>query len=140
MKSNVILIVLFLISVFSCERDKSIIQPLPSNIFTYQSFDTLGYLLVSGWFAFEYVDSIKIKGSWHFNNLSNKNDIGPQIGNGQLVGSIIDSSISMDLNPPFIDRNVYLSGIIRDNFIEGKWIWATYAGVSNWGRFKATKN
>lgn len=140
MKLNVLYVILFLGLVFSCEKDKSIIESSPSGSFTYQSFDTLGNLLVSGWLAFEFTDSVKIEGSWHLYNLSNRNDIGPQVGDGILIGSIIDSSISIDLNPPYIDHNVYLAGTINDNFIEGKWIWATYAGASNRGTFKAIKN
>ena len=142
MKLNLIIIILFLSLVFSCEKDQSIVEVEsgPAGSFIYQSFDTLGNRIVSGWLILEYTDSVKIEGSWRLYNLSNRNDIGPQVGNGILLGSIIDSSISIDLNPPYIDHNVYLEETIKDDFIEGMWIWATYAGASNWGTFKAIKN
>ena len=140
MKLCVLVFILSLGLFFSCEKDKSIFDPSPASSITYQSFDTLGNLLVSGWLVFEQIDSVSIEGSWLLHNLSNRKDIGSQVGNGKLVGAIIDSSISINLNPKYIDHNVHLVGIIKDNVIEGKWIWATFAGVSNWGTFKAIKN
>jgi hypothetical protein len=123
MKLNVIIVLLFLSLIVSCEKDNSSIgfEPGPPGSYTYQSFDTLGTLLVTGWLKFEHTDSTQIEGSWELNNVSNRNDIGPQVGNGILLGSIIDSSISMDLNPQFRDHNLYLEGIIKDSYFEGKW-------------------
>ncbi len=142
MKINLIIVILFLSLIIYCEKDKSTIgfEPDPSGSFTYQSFDTLGTLLVTGGLTFEHTDSVLIEGSWRLNNVSNRHDIGPQVGNGNLLGSIIDSSISMDLNPGFKDNNLYLEGIINDTNFEGRWSWISFAGVTNWGTFKAIKN
>jgi hypothetical protein len=72
--------------------------------------------------------------------VSGRSDIGPQVGEGSLIGSIINSSISIELNPQFRDNNLGLAGTINDNIIEGKWYWSSFPGLTNWGTFKAIKN
>jgi hypothetical protein len=140
MKILMPLLILLFILIFSCEKDKSIIESGPPGSFTYQSFDTLGNMLVTGWFTFQFVDSVHIEGSWHLEKFSNQNNIGPQIGDGKLKGGTYDSSIWMELNPQFRDNNMHLEGTIYDNRIEGTWAWLTFVGTSNWGTFKANKN
>ncbi|MBN2426634.1 MAG: hypothetical protein JXR46_12300 [Calditrichaceae bacterium] len=46
----------------------------------------------------------------------------------------------MELNPKYKDNNMYLEGIISDEYIEGKWYWIPFSGITNWGIFKASKN
>jgi hypothetical protein len=142
MKSNLIIVIFFLTLFISCEKDKSSIgfEPGPPGSFTYQSYDSLGNLIVNGWFKIEFVDSLRVEGSWHLNNLSNRNDIGIQDGDGELIGHIENPSILINLNPQYADHNVYLDGIIKEDLIEGQWFWATFIGPTNWGSFRAIKN
>ena len=142
MKLYVQIVLLSLSLVFSCEKDDSPIgfEPGPPGSFTYESYDTLGIQIVYGWLEYELVDSVKIEGSWKLNSLSTRTDIGPQVGEGKLIGHIEGTSISMELNPQFRDNNLSLVGKINNNRIEGKWYWMSYIGVTNWGTFKAMKN
>ncbi len=140
MKIYLITIILLFTLICSCQKDEAIIESYPSGSFTYQSYDSLGNLIVDGWLAFEFVDSIRVEGSWHLNNLSNRNDIGLQDGDGELIGHVENSSISINLNPQYADHNVYLDGTLNEDLIEGRWTWATFRGPTNWGMFKASKN
>ena len=85
-------------------------------------------------------DSVTIEGSWLLEKLINRDDLGPQFGEGELIGRIKDSSIWMELNPQFRDHNLGLIGTISDSHIDGKWYWVSFPGVTNWGTFKAEKN
>jgi hypothetical protein len=136
-----LIIIIFLLSLFvSCQKDDTIIMSYPPGSFTYQSYDSLGNLIVDGWLAIEMVDSFNVEGSWHLNNLRDRNDIGLQDGDGKLIGYIENSSISINLNPLYADHNVYLNGSINGDIIEGEWIWTTFIGPTNRGTFKAIKN
>ncbi len=127
---------------YNCEKYDSSLgyEPFPSGSYTYLSYDSLGNLIANGWLQFELIDSVNIEGVWKLNKIRNRDDIGPQYGEGKLVGSISDSKIWMELNPQYRDNNMYLDGIKSDNYIEGKWYWISFPGVTNWGTFKASKN
>jgi len=142
MKLNVFVIILILSLLISCEKNKSSIgiETGSTGNFTYQSYDSLGNLIVSGWFEIEFIDSTQVEGSWHLNNLSNRKDIGLQDGDGELIGTIERSSIVINLNPQYADHNVYLNGTIKEDSIEGQWTWSTFIGPTNWGSFRAVKN
>jgi len=133
-KSIISLIILILIA--GCERDKIVISDLPVDIFTYQAFDTSGTQIVNGWFELDMDDSSQIKGSWHLQQTANVENIGPQIGDGNLSGNISANSININLNPDFIDNNIILQGTVSDYLIEGDWMWITIAGITYEGKFK----
>jgi len=67
-------------------------------------------------------------------------NIGPQDGEGDLIGSVSDTSIYINLQPNFVDNNIILTGIIDNKYIYGKWHWATFAGITNQGNFNSKKN
>ncbi|MBN2413530.1 hypothetical protein JXQ31_17765 [candidate division KSB1 bacterium] len=142
MKLNVYIILLSLGLLIACEKDNSPfgVKPGPPGSYSYQSYDSLGIQIVYGWLKIESIDSVYIKGSWQLTSLNNRNNIGPQVGEGMLLGYIEGTSISMELNPQYKDNNLSLVGIIENNCIEGKWYWMSYSGVTNWGTFKAVKN
>ena len=140
MKKYLITIFLILTLIYSCQKDDSIIGPNQEGKFAYQAYDSLGQLVVDGWLTIEVIDSKTVKGSWQLDNLKNRTDIGMQDGDGDLIGYIDNSSISINLNPQYADHNVYLNGKISDKIIEGEWMWATFIGPTNWGTFKASKN
>jgi hypothetical protein len=125
--------------IIACQRDNAIIDSNHSETFTYQSYDSLGNLIVDGWLKIQLKDSVTVAGSWRLDNLGNRTDIGIQDGEGELLGQIDDSLISINLNPEYADHNVYLNGNMSDEIIEGDWIWTTFSGPTNWGTFKAIK-
>jgi hypothetical protein len=142
MKIFSLIITLLFILFISCEKDESSLgfEPGPPGSYSYQAYDSLGNLIVGGWLSFEFTDSVGIEGTWNLKNLTDRNDLGPQIGDGILKGGSSDSRIWMELNPQFRDNNLHLEGTTDDDRIEGTWAWLTFAGVSNWGTFKAIKN
>jgi len=135
-------ICLFLFILYSCETGKSSVgfELGPPGSFSYLSYDSLGSPVVSGWLRFEMSDSVTIDGSWQLKKLINRDDLGPQFGEGELIGQIIGSSIWMELNPKFRDHNLTLVGTLNDTRIDGKWYWVSLSGVTNWGTFKSVKN
>jgi hypothetical protein len=142
MKIRVFTISLLLCILCSCEKDNSSIgfEPGPPGSFSYLPYDSLGTPVVIGWLTFEMSDSLTIEGSWLLKKLINRDDLGPQFGEGELIGRIEDSSIWMELNPQFRDHNLGLIGTISDTRIDGKWYWVSFPGLTNWGTFKALKN
>ena len=142
MKNYLVLIFLLLCIFCSCEKGEFSlgVEPGPPGSFSYLSYDSLGSPVVSGWFKFEMTDSVRIEGSWKLAKLVPRDDLGPQVGEGELIGGIENSSRWIELNPQFRDHNLGLFGTIINNRIEGKWYWASLPGVTNWGTFKAVKN
>ena len=67
MKNISLIITLLFILFISCEKDESSIgfEPGPSGSYTYQSYDSLGNLIVGGWLSFEFTDSVGIEGTWN---------------------------------------------------------------------------
>lgn len=142
MKKYLMILSLLFFNLFSCEKGELSFDfaPGPPGSFSYFSYDSLGALVVSGWLEFEMSDSVRIEGSWKLDKLVNRDDLGPQVGEGKLIGEIENSSIWIQLNPQFRDHNIGLIGIISNNRIKGKWFWASLPGVTNWGTFTAVKN
>jgi hypothetical protein len=142
MKFYSLLILLLFLHFISCKTDNSILGLGlgPPGSYTYQAYDSTENLIVTGWFSLVFIDSNKVEGSWHLNNLDNRLDIGLQEGDGDLLGFIDNSMITINLNPQFADHNVYLNGSFTEELIEGSWTWSTIRGPTNWGPFKARKN
>ena len=92
-----------------------------------------------GWIKYEFIDSIRVKGEWHLESLSYIENIGDQIGHGELSGAVYSDTVGLNLNPQYKDRNVYLIGIKREDVLKGVWQWITFPGLTNWGTFKAEK-
>jgi hypothetical protein len=129
---------ILLLLVFGCEKDKST-EPKNTDIYTYSAFDSTGTKVIQGWFEVKVVDPSRIEGSWHLRKLHNVGEFGPQIGDGHLAGYIYNDSISINLNPDFVDNNIILRGPILDYVTKGEWSWVTIAGVSNKGTYKAIR-
>lgn len=51
----------------------------------------------------------------------NPQGIGPQVGSGELIGSIANERIRFELNPQYRDNNLQLIGTIEDNKYRGVW-------------------
>jgi hypothetical protein len=110
---------------------------IPSGAYSYIAYDSLETIIVTGWFTMEFQDSTTIEGEWHFKKIGNPENIGPQVGDGELFGQKDDSIIYIDLNPQYRDNNVLLVGEISVDEYTGEWIWSTIIGVTNKGSFRA---
>ena len=126
------------ISFSSCSED--LVGPMPSGAYSYKSYDSTGTAIVQGWLTIDFEDSTKISGNWYFEKIGNPQRIGPQVGGGELVGGLRDGIIEIGLNPQFKDSNVFLSGTMDSGKYRGKWIYASFPGLTNYGTFEAMKN
>ena len=134
MNKSIYVIILFLsFCIIGCNKDETV------GLYHYSSFDSLGVKIVEGTFSIEYGDSISISGEWDFEEIGNPQNIGPQTGEGQLIGTIEENGFHVELNPDMIDNNVSLVGVIDGNKIEGDWIYSGFPGIINYGTFIAEK-
>ena len=107
--------------------------------YQYQAYDSLGVLVVEGWFRIETQDSTFISGVWDFDPVGNPENIGPQTGNGFFTGQQEGDWIRMELNPDMVDNNVSLYGTFTGTVINGEWQFTGFPGLINEGSFYAEK-
>jgi hypothetical protein len=111
----------------------------PTGAFEYTSYDSSGTALVTGWYTMNFTDSATISGKWHFRPIGSPTNIGPQTGDGNLVGGVENGRVWIELNPQFIDNNLHLSGTLQGDRYYGQWMWLSYSGISNAGKFEAVR-
>jgi hypothetical protein len=85
-----------------------------------------------------------VSGTWEIHwaagaDTANPNDIGPQMGTGDLIGVVQDTTVSIDLTPGFVDNNVGLLGCVTAEGFAGTWSHVGIAGEIAHGPFAATK-
>jgi hypothetical protein len=132
---NRITLLLFIGLVFwSCEDEKE-----SEDIYQYSGYDSLGVQIIEGSLFFEYGDSILISGEWDFNVIGSPENIGPQTGEGEYIGTVENNQLLINLNPEWADNNVFLEGTIDGNKITGNWVYSGFGGVMNHGAFSAEK-
>lgn len=135
--------------VLACSPPKNIEQtkPFPVGDYQYTGYDKSGGKIVEGQLSITSVESrriraeetIQIKGNWQLNKVGNQEKIGPQVGSGELIGSIIKGQVHINLNPNISDSNVILKGTIEGKRFHGTWSFNGYAGAINQGTFEATR-
>ena len=125
--------------VFGC-NDSNPFGPTPSGAYRYASFDTTGVLLVHGWMTLDITDSTQVTGEWHFGKIGNPEDIGPQVGDGELLGSFHQGKLSVELNPNMADNNLRLVGVLTNDRYHGDWVWTSFIGPTSRGVFEAVKD
>jgi hypothetical protein len=125
---------------FSCERSPvqtkewSAIKYFPQDgMYQYTGFDSSGVKKTEGWFTLEFVDSIQVKGRWQ---LTSEGHI---VGEDSLVGTFQNCTLSLNLNPHYVDNNTILHGTKQGKKINGTWTYSTIAGPVNGGSFVAIK-
>jgi hypothetical protein len=135
--------------IVACSMPGGLTQSKPSEVGDYQytGYDKNGVKIVEGLLAITSVesrrirteDTIQVKGNWRLNKIGEPERIGPLVGTGELVGSIIKGELYLDLNPNISDSNVNLRGTIEGNRFHGTWSFNGYAGAINHGTFEARK-
>ncbi len=111
---------------------------LPTS-YHYSAYNANGDLAVNGTITLTTIDSSSVSGTWLLLAVIPSDKIGPQTGTGKLVGSIQKSSISINLNPDWVDNNVFLQGTVSPDSINGRWMWSTFIGPTAEGEFKAIR-
>ncbi|HKC62073.1 MAG TPA: hypothetical protein VKB86_00440 [Pyrinomonadaceae bacterium] len=84
-------------------------------------------------------EQIQLKGNWQLNKVGNQERIGDQVGSGNLVGSIIQGKVYINLNPNIADANVLLEGTIEGKRFHGTWSLKGVAGTISQGTFEANR-
>lgn len=140
MKTILAIICLLVFLSISCTKDNSPIPNIPEGAYEYQSFDTSGLQIISGWIKIDFADSNNLTGTWNLTKIGDPQNIGHQTGEGNLGGSVDNMNFWINLNPGVADDNVILNGIIIGKTIEGDWFYSTFAGAINAGKFKGQKN
>lgn len=105
----------------------------------YTGYNSGGTLIIVGTILLAVNDSSSVSGTWSFERVFADDNVGPQLGTGRFAGSIQRASISINLNPGWVDNNVFLFGTIDGGHIRGKWIWDTFVGETAQGTFDAVK-
>jgi hypothetical protein len=142
-KHTMLLVVSFLVTAFfgGCQDrgNPSGNGRVPAGSYRYEGYDSKGNSIVVGTMSFSFVDSVSIRGEWALEKNGPSDNIGPQIGAGQLTGRVDDQVVSINLNPGWVDNNVVLQGSFENERLRGKWSWITFAGPTTEGTFDATK-
>ena len=109
-----------------------------AGAYNYSGYDTAGSLVVTGRLVLS-AETNPLAGLWDFQRTgTSTNDIGPQIGNGNLEGSVTGSQIWINLNPGWADNNVFLAGNLVGNSFTGRWDYSAFSWRAS-GTFKADK-
>ena len=112
---------------------------IPDGAYAYTGYDSTGVKIVQGWIKIIFEDSTHISGEWELEKIGNPQNIGPQVGSGNLGGIMVNDQLHLNLNPQYIDNNVILTCPYSDQKLLGQWIYAGFPGVINYGSFVAEK-
>ncbi len=127
-------------SFYFCDKDNSINGlKIPAGAYAYTGFDSTGVKIVTGWIKIVFEDSTHISGEWELDKIGNPQKIGPQIGSGNIVGNIVNDQLHLNLNPQYVDNNVFLTCPYNDQKLIGRWSYTGFPGVINYGSFIAEK-
>jgi hypothetical protein len=125
----------------SCSSLPSELEPFDGD-FSYTAFDDEGTRVLDGTLRLEVRSNGSLSGSWEIKRVAGTDPetvVGPQVGEGELVGSIEEGQLIVNLNPGFADNNVGLVGVVEDQAIMGTWSYVTFAGPTAGGDFTAEK-
>jgi len=122
-------------------------KPFPVGDYRYTSYDDKGDKVVEGQISITSSEKQRIgaeektqlKGHWEFKKVGNQEHIGLQEGKGDLIGTLDNSQIYLDLNPGTADANVVLQGKGDAKGFRGTWSFNGYAGPLAKGKFEAIK-
>lgn len=134
MKIMLSLFALASVLVASCDHS---VDPRPLGSYRYTAYDSTGTLVVQGWLTMDLAKPDSVTGEWHFAAVGTPKNIGPQTGDGHLVGKLTDSTLWIELQPQFRDNNLGLYGIVRGDRYFGTWTWISFIGPTNAGSFVA---
>ena len=111
-----------------------------TRLYMYTGYDSTGVMIVSGKLVIDFLEEGKLEGQWQLSRSgTNTDNIGPQTGQGVLVGSVENDTAWVELNPDYRDNNVGLHGRLDGREFKGKWIYSSFIGITNWGTFEAVK-
>lgn len=140
MKAVILCIALTSFLMFSSCSDDSPTNS-SSKTYKYTGYDSTGNKIISGYLWIDSVDSTVVKGRWDFKQVSNEENLGPQTGKGNFEGiKDLQGNMSLNLNPGWIDNNVFLIGSFHNLHYNGDWNYVGFPGVINSGSFEAVQH
>jgi len=122
-------------------------KPFPVGDYQYTNYDDKGNKIVQGRISITTSEvrrigseeKTQLKGNWELKKIGNQEHIGLQEGKGDLIGTLENSEIYLDLNPGTADANVVLQGKADTKGFHGAWSFNGYAGPLAKGTFAAIK-
>lgn len=125
----------------SGKKNKNAPQPgtFPLGEYQYTGYDEGGAKVVEGRLSLTALDGDKLKGSWELKQIGEPKRIGPQVGSGDLLGTVSGTEVLIDLNPNMNDNNVNLRGTVEGKRYKGSWNYSGFAGSISKGTFEATR-
>ncbi len=125
---------------YFCDKDNFLNGiKIPKGAYAYTGYDSTGVEIVHGWIKINFDDRTNISGEWELDKIGNPQNIGPQVGSGNLVGSMVNDQLHLNLNPQYMDNNVILTCPYSDQKLTGKWFYIGLPGGINYGSFVAEK-
>ncbi|MFO7889564.1 MAG: hypothetical protein R6V04_04420 [bacterium] len=136
----ILILINSLVAIFfiNCEKSKSLLTSNEYTMYNYVAYDSTEIKVAQGMLLLNFEDDI-INGEWDIKAVGSAQNIGPQIGSGNLVGSYSSDSIWVELQPQMCDNNLQLKGRLKDNSLAGQWIYISFIGPTNSGTFTARK-
>ncbi|MFC1544325.1 hypothetical protein ACFL4Y_03620 [Gemmatimonadota bacterium] len=126
------------LSLIACSDDPAG-PDLGQQQFAYTAFTLEGDEILQGVMELTTSASDTVAGSWEIDWVEGADQrvlVGPQIGEGALVGMRSGSTITIDLNPGNADFNVVLYGTWEGKRISGEWEFTGIAGPMYQGTFE----
>jgi len=140
MKKQYLLIVFVfaLLFAFACSED-SPTNP-STNLYKYTGYDSEGNKIIFGIITIVQDTASVVTGTWKFKPIGNCDNVGPQLGEGNYIGSLDSGkTLWLNLNPGMADNNVMLAGNFENEHFAGSWSYYGFPGLMNHGTFEAHK-
>jgi len=140
MKVYLLILVILLSILYFCDKDDSINGiKIPAGAYAYTGYDSTGVKIVAGWIKIVFDDRPAVSGEWELDKISDPKNIGPQVGSGSLEGVLENNQLIVNLNPNYIDNNIFLICPYDDKKLAGKWNYSGFPGILNYGTFVAER-
>jgi hypothetical protein len=109
--------------------------------YAYAGYDEKGVEIVTGTLTIVLEDSTRIAGTWELKAMNSLPPyrFGPQVGSGRLVGTLRGDMLAINLNPDYVDNNVFLSADCCRLRLTGRWEYAGFPGVLRRGTLSAVR-
>jgi len=142
MKVLIINLLVFVLGCYAldCSGAKNNAPPtrsFPLGDYQYAGYDEGGAKIVEGRLSLTSLDGDRLKGTWELKQIGEPKRIGPQVGTGELIGTVRGTEVLVDLNPNMNDNNVNLRGKVEGKRYKGTWSFVGFAGTLSAGTFEA---
>ncbi len=107
------------------------------SVYQYTGYSRAGVVVVRGTITLSVSTVGRVVGRWELRG--DPTVVGPQVGRGTLMGTLVNGVLSVNLNPTTATNTVQLTGRFSRTEYAGRWEWITSRGVANAGTFRAAR-